>query len=602
MNDPILILLISAAVFVALIVFLALKPDHRTKLLEAAFFFAAVGGLIFYGLGHSLDGEGTLLAVLLTVLDTGRMFAGNSDQSVFLPVLREGQIWPLILFWIIHFFAYFTTASAALTVLGSGLLQRMRRALLWLHDVELIYGISEGTLSLGRELGEGKGSLVFVGEANSSQELAIRQMGGVIYSDSEAMNPKVSFLKRRLSVRPGKRKFRLYALSKAEDENLAYAFAMIKCLQTAGIHPEQTSLVLLGREEFYGGDLQNDENHYGFGTVKVWEITELAARLLIRKHPVCDAISFEENGTATQDVDALLIGFGKTGQEVLRKLVANGQFEGSRFHAAVFDPEIRQIDGFYYGRYEAMLKAYDIDFFPYDGRSGELRRYLEEHADSLNYIVVSAGDLAICRELSMETFAFLTGLGKPKDIYQCAKNGVTHYPADGGSCEKWGLYDFETLCGESMDRMAKRLNHYYCEKIGTEEGNWAKTSYFSRMSSRASSDYLSALLRRTDSLGTVEPSSAKLDNLSRSEHLRWMAFHYSMGYSPMPRAVLEERAARYPEIGQFTKDAEHRQHALMIPWEDLPVMDAYEESVAGKPVNYQQKDTDNILALRELMD
>ena len=58
---------------------------------------------------------------------------------------------------------------------------------------------------------------------------------------------------------------------------------------------------------------------------------------------ICDAVSFDPEVRASQATECLLVGFGRVGQECLRKIVANGQFEGSTFHLAVFDPELENL-------------------------------------------------------------------------------------------------------------------------------------------------------------------------------------------------------------------------------------------------------------------
>ena len=65
-----------------------------------------------------------------------------------------------------------------------------------------------------------------------------------------------------------------------------------------------------------------------------------------------------------------------------------------------------------------------------------------------------------------------------------------------------------------------------------------------------------------------------LENLGITEHLRWCAFHYSMGFVGMPEEVLRARGRRYQaEVAEkgssrfrITKDLPHRMHACLCSW------------------------------------
>ena len=105
------------------------------------------------------------------------------------------------------------------------------------------------------------------------------------------------------------------------------------------------------------------------------------------------------------------------------------------------------------------------------------------------------------------------------------------------------------------------------------------------------------------------PKGEKMENLAKTEHLRWWAFQYVEGYRPMPRETWEARAQQYlaetKENGKsrlrIGKDVIKLQHACMIPWDDLDELSARENAVTGGNVDYKQMDRDNVLNVEALV-
>ena len=100
-----------------------------------------------------------------------------------------------------------------------------------------------------------------------------------------------------------------------------------------------------------------------------------------------------------------------------------------------------------------------------------------------------------------------------------------------------------------------------------------------------------------------------LRNLGETEHMRWSAFHFAMGYRTMSRdefcANAETwarcRAEGKPCSIKIAKNSEARTHACLIPWEELDALSELENSLTGRNVDYQQTDINNVLALPRLL-
>ena len=99
-----------------------------------------------------------------------------------------------------------------------------------------------------------------------------------------------------------------------------------------------------------------------------------------------------------------------------------------------------------------------------------------------------------------------------------------------------------------------------------------------------------------------------LENLGQSEHLRWCAFHYCMGYRSMSEKAFDERAALYREKAadgpvsfKIGKDTGNRLHACLIGWDELDDLAEREAAVTGVRKDYKKMDIDNVLMIPELL-
>lgn len=586
-----LIIMISSAVFLALIIWLTVDTEHVKKWTGIAFLIAIGGGIFIYG---TIDADQfssmPIIAVLRTVVHVGKMFgnAGDGSHDSFVGIVGDNTLTSAF-YWMVHFFAYYSVVSAVILVIGRDIVRGFRIWLLRIHDIELIYGIDDDTISLGEALADKKRiSLVFVGKGTVSDSI-LNRTGALVFADSDAMNPNAKFIK-RISLVKGKGKIRVSVLSDDDEANYAYAMKMLKCFKKADILPAQTELVMFGRAVLIGTEFQALGDHYGYGSVKVYEKSELAARLLLWKYPIADTITFDEKGKATKDVDVLIAGFGAIGQEVLRKVVAQGQFYGSSFHVHIFDPCYEKRNGFFNARYPGILDNYDIKFEAYDARSEKFADYIKDKAEGLSLIVVAVGDEYTGREITNGILDVLELSGTTLPVYQCyAEKIVRNRHKE--ECVITNVFDSEIMYGTSLDALSKEINHFYCGE-GSSEKQWQECDYFSRMSCNASADYLQGLIGR---VGTPDDDE-HMENLARSEHLRWMAFQ---GYQTMSREECIKRAELYQKDNKvrILKDTTLKRHACLIPWDDLDELSVFENSYTGKNVDYKQMDRENIKAV-----
>ena len=626
----------SAILFGIFIVYIAMYPEKRVALLKGMFFFIFIVGTIvfcicnYWGIklgtykGWVNNGDNPVLSVLYIVLrsviDVGTMFYGRANTEVFysLPVAKNQII--VFLFWLMYVTIFYTAASALLIRFGKDLLRSIRIvASRWFNfDVDIVYGINQDSIMFGRNIAKNdKHILIYIDNMTGEDyEASIRELGGIIYSDSEALKASSSFLQ-EINMKPHNKKLRLYAMSYDYDKNIQYAIRMLESLEKADILPEQTELMLLGTDELKGMMFQADGEQYGYGNVISFDEYEMSARILIYEYPLCRFINFDENGRATENMEVLIVGMGQMGHEVLRKLIANGQFEGSKFHATIYDPRYEQRTGFIKSQYPTMFTKYNIDFEPQEGRGNQIFQFISDNAHKLKYIVICLNDREKSRDIAIRMVDRLKTLGHPMNIYTCDPKSVRCYSYDTRECRTHWIYESDILCSGELDKYAMELNHSYMERYRGGSGHvsvsedWKNCNYFGRMSSRASVDYLipyahiiSKVITNPDKL-----THTQREILSRNEHLRWCAFHYTFGFDSMKISEFVQRVKdQQKEINEHgessispTKDMQKRLHVCLAEWDKLDEISNAENAITNGSRDYKNYDRDNVDMIMELI-
>ena len=604
----ILAVLLAAGLALALI-----KPQGAKRIAAVFLLIAAVGGSLIYGYGYLTVSESWLLAILRIVPAVSKMFLGSNNLADIQAAPLMGNRGMQTLFWIIHCYAIYTTLSTVVTAVGGKMIKNLRLRLAVKRPVHLLYGVNEKTLALGRKLAQNRSAVVFV-DAGAEEGVKAEGVGGVFCSDGHALQADREFL-RSIGL-TNKRQILLYALKDDPSDNLRYAQLLKTTLQQMEIEPEQTRLVIAAREDVSVDRLQIGKDRYGYGFVTAVQEPALAARLLCRNYPPCRHIAFDAEGKATEDFEALIIGFGQAGQAVLKSLVLFGQFEGSAFRGTVFAPDCQIIDGRIQSQFEELFDNYQITLNSCDARSKQLYRHVQQRGNQLKYAVICTGNEKLNRELAEELSAYCKRLNLTLPVYICTRNGVSACDADGVVVQQHALYEPEALSNHRLDQMAMLLNYRY--QGSTEQTPlqaWMDCDYFSRQSCRAAADFVDSMLyiaAKNSQQVLAEGwqlSQVQLENLSKTEHLRWCAFHYCMNFKAMDKKTFASRGEEYlrqqrengkPSI-RIGKDMANRLHACLVDWEELDALAEREEKYTGKRMDYKAMDTNNVLAIAELL-
>ena len=608
---------LSVALLLALTLSLGLQSKTMKRITGASLLFTGISGIFLYGYGYTKLFDGLLQAVIRTLFSVFSMFLGRNEINVISSVPLLATPWMQIYIYTVHLLACYCTASAVFAALGTRLIRSLRLLLARRGDLHVIYGVNEQTVAFAERLRTAeKGFIVFVDTGSGSAfDAGILRMGALMIDSEDAKKPTTSFLK-KIGMRPGKRRLMLYCLDAVETKNLRYAEAMRQALSDAGIAPAQTSLTVLLADGNVGSVLQASAEAYGYGSVTAFERAELLAQMMVRTWPPFETLSFDNTGRATEDFETLVIGFGATGQAVLRCLTMNGQFEGSHFRAVILAEDYQRVAGSFFSRYSGLRSHYNMEFYEVNARSTEAYELILTRFKHLNYVAICTGNEKENAEIALELSDFFSARGLHPVIVQCSAKEISRISDADGLVTTVNMYTPEILCGRKLDAMAMLLNHRYHEQDGhTAEEDWAVCDYFSRMSCRAAANYVDVYLRAagTDRSQVLaegfDPPDEVMENLGRTEHLRWCAFHYAMGYDTMPEEVFEERVALYrkqqAETGtgsiRIGKDTTAKLHACLIPWAELPALAEKEFAVTGQRPDYCKKDKDNVRMAADIL-
>ena len=596
MRHTLFVIIIVAACFMTAILSLATSKTANSRIMGICAVIAIAVGIGSYGYGYSYKDGFSASVVLKTLLTTCRMFGGIFDYSVVngTPLFEHEAV--KTLYWTGHFLAFYLTANAAISVLGKRLMKHLRTAMLRWGDMCLVYDANPNSIRLTGERRRGRAMVLVTERADESVSAMADALGGVEYPGGRALCADDKFLQ-SIGVTGNHRPVDVYCIGDDPGRNLAYAEALLPALKARGVRPETTSLFLLGVSEDQAARLLAQDGRYGYGSLFACTQYDLIARLVVKKRPPWEFVSFDADGRARGDLRAMVVGFGRMGDAVLRQLIVNGQLEGSAFHAEVFDRRMDDLRGFVEACYPALLSNYDIALHAADADSPLFYQRLAANTPSL--IVLCTSTRKQNTELTEKLHLLYGSRPNRPCIIQCTPDSAIIDNVE---------YRLDIVDVRGMDRTAMILNHVY-RGGPSPEADWRHCDAFSRASCRAAVDFFPAFLKAANvtpeeaMAGKWPPAPGVLENLSRTEHLRWCAFYMTMGYTPMSEAEFTSRCERYRrgEITRIAKNADDLTHACLVPWEQLDALSQRENAVTGGQVDYKTMDRNNVLAVPDIL-
>jgi len=353
-------------------------------------------------------------------------------------------------------------------------------------------------------------------------------------------------------------------------------------------------------------------------TIHIINEKNLLTRQMIEKHPPfeCPALDFN-NGLAAHDFTVLILGFGSMGQTALLRLVMNGQFMGSSMRAVIVDKNMEKLRDSFLHRYSALPLCCNMEFKNFDIQSEKFFALLDE-IDNADYAVIALGNVELNKQTALDIslhyrrnnnllpFIAVFDEKSPPDKAKQDKKIFTF------GCRE-DIYKESVIIREKTDRMAKAVNNVYREIYGGS--SWHELDWFAQESSRASADFIPAMLKLaninekdTIEKNTLTNDSSLAETLAQTEHLRWNAFHAAMGYRPIKLEEMRRRFEKYTgernsraHLDYCRRDVPLRLHSCLVTWDELDkVSDVYKElaRLAGNSKeqkrDFKENDRDNI--------
>ncbi len=570
MQYAIAVCLAAAGLFLAFLLSLALQPKALRKLMGWSMLFSSVTALLLYGLGYGWSARtpgAAAVAALKAANGALWLFGGRESFSALCaaaPWLANSPALQ-ILFWSAYLCAVYVTASAMLNALGQRMLRRLRQLLLPFYRVCVFYGEGDGPAALAGRLLKGLRPLFVCPGSGAGFEAQADKGGGALWPE-ERIDGNGLWLK-RLGIRPGGRKrLEVVCLHPDDGRSLGFLVRAAAGLRAQGIGAEQVHIAVVSDWELAAlTDLRLGNGQYL--ALDAYTRGELTARRLVAEAPPWRTMEFDGNGRARGDFSVMVIGFGDVGRSVLRCLVQNGQFAGSRFSAAVVDRS--PAAGAFMTLYSEMMERFRVEVCPAAADSREFVELLDRMAPSLRYVVVSAGTEKANREIVAELrrlWARTPGRFPPAAVLaRCGKESVTLCGWDGGGDRTFPAAELDDLLAGRLDREARSVNDAYLAGTARRlwpadrearrrycRKRWYETDLLSRLSCRAAASFRGAFYAAAGVDGRAPDARERmrswlavperLENLSQMEHLRWNAFQASMGVRQMPPEEFARRA------------------------------------------------------------
>ena len=397
---------------------------------------------------------------------------------------------------------------------------------------------------------------------------------------------------------------RMFFLSDNEDYNIQMSLKVIQEIRRLKLVPRELNLyVNADQEELVElfaeniGELNVD--------VHILNRAKLAALELITDHPPVDVLDIDTTqALALSDFNLMVVGFGKMGQAALSMLIEHGQFVGSHFQATVIDKEMDGKAGFFQYNYPG-LKNYSIEYQEAAVNSTRFFELLQEKLEGLNYMVVALGEDELNVKTALELSRYISRekkQGKVKiltDVYNIRDYSYMLQP---GACleqmELYGsnehLFSEDIIVNESRERTAQKIHNYYnALQKAEKQMSWKQLSPIKKRTNISAAAHIYTKLKLAGlTLADFEKWTSeaeyvaalgkeRFENLSRGEHLHWMATLFTHEWDVWK---LED----IPEQASVNKDEKHKRHACLVDWEALPEV----ERRFGEP--YQEYDRDSV--------
>jgi len=327
-------------------------------------------------------------------------------------------------------------------------------------------------------------------------------------------------------------------------------------------------------------------------TVVVHFYASIVSRQLIATHHPVDSVEINHpTAAAKTDFNALIIGFGQIGTNVLRRIIEQGQFVDSAFQATIIDENIDTLKGRFEFLYPGLSKNYKLSFF--EAKIGNTKFYdeIQSIIDKLNYIVISLGDDNLNIQTALEILE-INNIKNKKNLKIFVKleeeshwkKTLNEYQSQifiFGEAAK--VFTVENILQGKAETRGRIIHDVYNDLIypNPDKQPFDEISRHEQLSNMSAAEHLYAKVRLLG-YDNIDDFSGKFSNndeflislsdtqklnLSKGEHLRWNAFHFIHGWTTIP---IDQIAGTTPkEKYKNRKNTGAKKHTCLISWEEL---------------------------------
>lgn len=629
------------------------KPFKKLRFRILGFIIIFLYGVVVYAMlytQYSLpsNSEISLLAAITNTLSIFFPSRGAYDSIHTSELFNHFFVFN---YYLVHLLAYIYGALLLISIIGGRMMNRAKKyfyiPLFGYANRYVFFGASEQSILLAKDIisTDCKAGIIFILSKlqKKDDELfeKLDDLGAVVYRNLDGSQID------QVTKSTTEKVNRYFFLDEDEDLNVQLALNLIcqfKKIQSASI------LYLYIKSEIEDIDIIfNEAKKDTKIDINIFSQSDLTARQFITNYPMLDSPAVKVAGTneTINENNILLLGFGLTAHEILKKIVCDAQYSNRKLSITIIDKDFLKYHADFKYRFAEANEKYNIIFNPenaeYVGSPDFFGWLFTEkkvqqvgiprpitNLESFNRIVIALGDdkLNISTAQIIANTRLTQGLTNNKEVIFTHIRNVEKYPyykdfkndtqiSTFGNLES--IYTVDIVINEEMDKIAKKINLYYAlqyEPLSKEDESWSELSIFHQKSSRAAAMGISNILkinnyRLIKKMHTEEDpcqikliKADKIDYFSRLEHLRWNAFHRMEGISCWD----------YRTIDDSVCDSKYKINGKII--KHLCLVDDFNELVAvankinqnlnkqgkTKEVNYQDSDRDNIIKITTFLN
>lgn len=352
--------------------------------------------------------------------------------------------------------------------------------------------------------------------------------------------------------------------------------------------------------------------------IRIFNNYQNTAKLLFHRVPLYKG---KENQILIQNsapVHLLIIGFGKTGQEILLQAAKIGHFPNqTKFEVTIIDKNADEQLEKFKRRYKAIddicnfNKVYNMDIESND----TITQFLEQNkVNPFTYITICLADdhrdfingLLLFEEfqgLNLKQIPIMIKVREDIKLASWLQSNTMKFlniNCFGGLHE---VASADVIVDEKLDSLAKAVNESYAKMHGLEQ-KWEELGLFLKSSNRAQTDHIDTKLI---SFGLVKKEQEKVnfndivlskkefqkrimesdffEQVAIAEHKRWMAFHLLHGWKKKESC----------DCSESHQNPEKKLHVCLVPWEELDTLgEKYNR-------NFKENDKNTIFQLYDLL-